>query len=432
MADLSMLQIDNRASSQRSSPQEHTRDALNLGMLSFRSVRYFAEYIHAETNWEEQFEERDQEGYWDDLETIYDELMTFIYDTKIDTMPSRLELLSGGYDKLWDALYDVAEGEYQTQMISKMTKEMKRRFKGKWKLSPEKVAERQWNESKQRRVQSLGSLEGDESGNVVNLQNEDLSPFEDEDHMDSHGTGNEDAFTFQSDGGQHMDKTEEYYTDEFQEELDREMFLLKQSDSFNKTLSELEVMKNVSKAFGIPLNAEFEGHCGFAKDAEREWKDFGSLAKELVAFQCYYRETCFSLDRQFVDTFELPSLEDIAWCKRADLNYAILRWHGGHKRVENRIRGMKLEELDHPMYGRGKSRDEMLMLEHGSIWQFKALPPPPTTLTDKNLMLGEGFDPMFLPEALPTNDMLDPTAKVVKNKRLAKKIRDKKVTLLLS
>ena len=49
---------------------------------------------------------------------------------------------------------------------------------------------------------------------------------------------------------------------------------------------------------------------------------------------------------------------------------------------------------------------------------------PPTTLTDKNLLIRDEIDPMFLPEALPTNDMIDP--------KLTKKIREKKVTLLLT
>ena len=81
----------------------------------------FAEYIHAETNWDEQLEERDKDGYWDNLDNIYDELMTFIYDTKIDFMPSKLELLSGG-SKIMDGFmrscsasisdrYDTAENE---------------------------------------------------------------------------------------------------------------------------------------------------------------------------------------------------------------------------------------------------------------------------------------------------------------------------------
>ena len=227
-------------------------------------------------------------------------------------------------------------------------------------------------------------------------------------------------------------RDKEYYTKMFEIALDKELYKLKESNDFNKILSELEVMYNVSKAFKIPINKEYEGHCQFVKDAENEWKDFGVLAKELVAFDCYYKETCFTLNRDYLDKFTLPSMEDIAWCIRPDLNYAILRWHGGHKRVQNKVRGMKLIDLYHPIYGAGKSKDEMLYLEHGTVWQFKALPPPPTTLTDNKLLIGDEIDPMFLPEALPTNDMIDPTVKVVKNPKLTKKIRNKKVTLLLT
>merc|ERR1712154_299974 len=215
----------------------------------------------------------------------------------------------------------------------------------------------------------------------------------------------------------------EYYTKQFEAELDKELFALNQSEIFNKKLSELEVMENVSTAFKIPINKEFEGRCQFAVDAENEWRDFGNLAKELIAFISYYKETCFTLNsREFVDNFKLPSMIDIAYCMRPDLNYAILRWHGGHKRVENRIRKMKLIDLYHPIYGEGQSKDGMLYLEHGTIWQFKALPAPSTQISDAKLsLLGQKIDTMFLPEAVPTQDMIDPTSKVVKNKPLTKK-----------
>ena len=354
----------------------------------------FADYIHAETNWDEQLEEKDEKQYWDNLENIYDELMTFIYDTKIHFMPSRLELLAGGCQKLWEVLCGVAKNEYQTQLIRQKKKELKRKWKQngmQWKLNKEEIADKEEIKNKEE----------------INEKIKDL-----------------------------VVRDKEYYTKTFQVELDKELFKLKESKEFNKILNELDVMKNVSSAFNIPINKEFEGHCGFAKDAENEWKDFGALAKELMAFDAYYKDSCFTLNREYVDNFTLPTMEDIAYCMRADLNYAILRWHGGHKRVENKVRGMKLLDLYHPMYGKGKNRDEMLYLEHGTVWQFKALPPPPTPLIDDNnnlLIDSDGnIDPMFLPQALPTNDMIDPTAKIAKNKRLTKKIRDKKVTLLLT
>eukprot|EP01083_Nonionella_stella_P055687 146796_1 len=322
----------------------------------------FAEYIHAEANLDENLEERDVEGYWDNLETIYDELMTFIYDTEIDFMPSKLELLSGGYEKLWRALIPVAKQEHQTQLIKLKTKQFKKQFKSKYKMHPDKK------------------------------ENTEL----------------------------------------FQMELEKELMLLKKNQEFDKTLSEIEVLQHVSRAYKIPINSTFEGRCKFAVSAAQEWKDFGALAKELMAFYRYYTETCFTINREFVDHFTLPLMEDMAYCMRPDLNYAILRWHGGHKRVENRIRTMKVIDLYHPMYGEGKSKDQMLYLEHGTVWQFKALPPPPASLTESNLMIADQMDPMFLPQALATQDMIDPTAKIVKNKQLTKRIRDKKVTLLLS
>eukprot|EP01084_Bolivina_argentea_P032191 59537_1 len=323
----------------------------------------FADFIHAETNFDENMEERDVDGYWENLENIYDELMTFIYDININFMPNKLELLSGGYEKLWNGLINVASVQYQTELIKLKTKQLKRKFKGKWKL---------------------------------------------------------------------LIENEENYTPEFQGVLDEQLFILKESKEFNKILSELEIMKYVSIAFKIPINKEFEGYCQFVKEARNEWKDFGSLAKELMAFHCFYSETCFTLNREFVDNFVLPKMEDIAYCMRPDLNYAILRWHGGYKRVENKIRVMKVIDLYHPMYGEGMSRDELLYLEHGSVWQFKALPPPPNTLSDGNLLIGEDIDTMFLPEAMATKDMIDPTLKITKDKKLYKKIQNKRVTLLLT
>merc|ERR1712130_287699 len=148
------------------------------------------------------------------------------------------------------------------------------------------------------------------------------------------------------------------------------------------------------------INKEFEGRCQFAVDAENEWRDF-------------------------VDNFKLPSMIDIAYAMRPDLNYAILRWHGGHERVQNKIRHMKVIDLYHPLYGEGKSKDEMLYLEHGTIWQFKALPPPP--MPDNNLLIDKQMDSMFLSEAFPTQDMVDPTVRIGKNKHLVKRIREKKV-----
>ena len=350
-------------------------------ILKHGGFEKMAEYVHAETNFDEVMEPQDVDGYWDEFENVYDELMTFIYDTKIDFMPSKLELLSGGYERLWNALQKIASEEHQAKLIKAATKSLEKRFSGEIRLSESEIAE---------------------SGGDAGAESKDLVLFD-----------------------------EEYYTKEFQGELEKDLFALKESREFNRVLSELEVMKIISKAFNIPINDEFVGHCKFVKEAENEWKDFGSLAKELVAFQCFYRETCFSINREFVDSFCLPSMIDIAYCMRPDLNYAILRWHGGHNRVQNKVRHMKVVDLYHPIYGEGKSRDEMLYLEHGTIWQFKALPPPPMP-DSSNLLIGKEMDAMFLPEAFPTQDMVDPTAKIGKDKKLVKRIRDKKVTLLLS
>ncbi len=120
----------------------------------------------------------------------------------------------------------------------------------------------------------------------------------------------------------------------------------------------------------------------------------------------------------------------------------------------------------------------MLLLEHGYIWPFKALPPPPSPYGRSNLLVdkdeygrrrllegsltgdssgmprteeqkkakelmliggdidkrkgGADIDPMFMPDSFVQGATVDPTLKLVEDKTLARQIKKKKRTVIIA
>ena len=200
--------------------------------------------------------------------------------------------------------------------------------------------------------------------------------------------------------------------------------------------SEIEVLTKISEKFKIPLNKDtYASNPRFVETAENEWKDFNMFARELIAFTFWYNDTIYSLNNEFKNNFNIPKLEYIAYANRCDLNYAILRYYGGHSIVQKRIRNMKLDMLYHPLYNMGKNKNELLYLEHGSVWLYKALPEPPLLNINKyisniNHKTGQRtIDTTFTSDSLPIENVYNPAKKLITNHRLKDKRKQKMVLI---
>jgi len=91
----------------------------------------------------------------------------------------------------------------------------------------------------------------------------------------------------------------------------------------------------------------------FVEQAQR-WRDLNSLCAELLAFRSWFLETLFVVDERAISEFKMPLLEDFVYCQRPDLNYAILKFHGGHDAVEKYLWNITdLDLVKHPRFGFG-------------------------------------------------------------------------------
>ena len=369
--------------------------------------------------------------YWDDTTNIKDELMTFICDMNINYIPSKLELISAANIQLWQAMSVLALKCFVKQLIDTCIEYQKvvnrdpetysnASNASKTTRNPLKLSDLQFKFEKQF-CKHLGNI------------------------GDSHKVMNDFYFNFNF---KENNIKPIYNIDKF--ENTKFLNYLKILNLNEIKLSEIEIMKIISHFYKIPIDKNtYLGGCAFVKTAENEWKDdYNGFCKEIFSFNSWYKECCFVIDKSNIHKFSMPYLEDIAYSKRFDINYAILSFYGGHKRLAKRISKMSIDDLRHPFYGQGKNKDELLMLEHGSsIWQYKALPGPPLHAISDVKLLGdniekekliesgineEKIDTMFLPEATGAGEFADPTKQLLKDRGLHKRLRHKNKTLIIA
>jgi len=94
---------------------------------------------------------------------------------------------------------------------------------------------------------------------------------------------------------------------------------------FSHQSRDTHVQLAISQLWKIPVDKiNFEARPIFVEHAY-EWKEWGALSRELMAFSAWYSDTVFRVSAETVREFDLPSIVSMAGCLRPDLNYAILR-----------------------------------------------------------------------------------------------------------